>query len=102
MGELRRMVLDADGLPLDVGREKRVVPPHIRRAVERRDRAPTTPRSASAHCCSGAVTRWSRHDGDVRLSSACSEGVPETPDGEVPRAARRSDRDDSAHDQEDT
>ena len=33
-----RMVLDADGLPLNVGRDKRVVPPHIRRAVERRDR----------------------------------------------------------------
>jgi hypothetical protein len=33
-----RMVLDPDGLPLDVGRDKRVVPPHIRRAVERRDR----------------------------------------------------------------
>jgi hypothetical protein len=33
-----RMVLDPDGLPLDVGRTKRVAPPHIRRAVERRDR----------------------------------------------------------------
>jgi hypothetical protein len=32
-----RIVLDADGLPLDVGRQKRVVPPHIRRAVEQRD-----------------------------------------------------------------
>jgi hypothetical protein len=36
--EITRMVLDPDGLPLDVGREKRVVPPHIRRAVEQRDR----------------------------------------------------------------
>jgi hypothetical protein len=46
-----RMVLDADGLPLDVGRDKRVVPPHIRRAVERRDR----------HCVfagCGAPTHW--------------------------------------------
>src|SRR3712207_8109556 len=30
---------DPDGLPLDVGREKRVVPPHLRRAVVERDRA---------------------------------------------------------------
>jgi hypothetical protein len=37
-GSLTRIVLDADGLPLDVGRAKRVVPPHIRRAVELRDR----------------------------------------------------------------
>jgi len=36
--EITRMVLDPAGLPLDVGREKRVVPPHIRRAVEQRDR----------------------------------------------------------------
>jgi hypothetical protein len=34
---IRRIVLDPDGLPLDVGREKRVVPPHLRRAVEHRD-----------------------------------------------------------------
>ncbi|WP_369132671.1 DUF222 domain-containing protein [Modestobacter sp. I12A-02662] len=48
---IRRMVLDADGLPLDVGRDKRVVPPHIRRAVERRDQ----------HCVfagCGAPTHW--------------------------------------------
>jgi hypothetical protein len=46
-----RMVLDPDGRPLDVGRDKRVVPPHIRRAVERRDR----------HCVftgCGAPTHW--------------------------------------------
>jgi hypothetical protein len=36
-GSITRLVLDADGLPLDVGRDKRVVPPHIRRAVEHRD-----------------------------------------------------------------
>jgi hypothetical protein len=35
---ISRMVMGPNGLPLDVGREKRVVPPHIRRAVERRDR----------------------------------------------------------------
>jgi hypothetical protein len=37
--QVRRLVLDPDGLPLDVGREKRVVPPHLRRAVEQRDRS---------------------------------------------------------------
>ncbi|MCW2510034.1 MAG: endonuclease [Modestobacter sp.] len=35
---ISRMVLDPDGLPLNLGRDKRVVPPHLRRAVERRDR----------------------------------------------------------------
>jgi hypothetical protein len=37
-GQVTRIVLDADGLPLDVGRTQRLVPAHIRRAVEVRDR----------------------------------------------------------------
>jgi hypothetical protein len=48
---IRRVVLDPDGLPLDLGREKRVVPPHLRRAVELRDR----------HCVfagCGAPSHW--------------------------------------------
>ena len=32
-----RIVLGPDGLPLDVGRTQRVVPPHLRKAVEHRD-----------------------------------------------------------------
>jgi hypothetical protein len=37
-GTITRLVLDADGQPMDVGRTKRLVPPHLRRAVEQRDR----------------------------------------------------------------
>jgi hypothetical protein len=37
-GQITRIVLDPDGLPLDVGRSQRIVPPHIRRAVEIRDK----------------------------------------------------------------
>ncbi|WP_222265181.1 HNH endonuclease [Modestobacter marinus] len=50
-GIISRMVMGPGGLPLDVGREQRIVPPHIRRAVERRDR----------HCVfagCGAPTHW--------------------------------------------
>jgi hypothetical protein len=36
--DLTRLVLDPDGLPLDVGRTHRLVPPWLRRAVETRDR----------------------------------------------------------------
>jgi hypothetical protein len=36
---ITRIVLDPDGLPIEVGREHRVVPAHIRRAVEHRDRS---------------------------------------------------------------
>jgi hypothetical protein len=48
---ISRIVLGPDGLPLDLGRTYRVVPPHLRRAVERRDR----------HCVfagCGAPTHW--------------------------------------------
>ncbi|MGY1751677.1 DUF222 domain-containing protein [Blastococcus sp. SYSU D01042] len=37
-GNLTRIVIGPDGQPLDVGRTHRVVPPHLRRAVEVRDR----------------------------------------------------------------
>jgi hypothetical protein len=50
-GQVTRIVLGPDGVPLDVGRTRRVVPPHLRRAVERRDR----------HCVfagCGAPTHW--------------------------------------------
>jgi hypothetical protein len=50
-GVVTRIVMGPDGLPLDVGRTQRVVPPHLRRAVERRDR----------HCVfagCGAPTHW--------------------------------------------
>ncbi|MCZ2829532.1 DUF222 domain-containing protein [Modestobacter sp. VKM Ac-2986] len=48
---ITRIVLGPDGLPLDVGRTHRVVPPHLRRAVEQRDR----------HCVfagCGSPTHW--------------------------------------------
>jgi hypothetical protein len=35
---ITRLVLDPDGQPMDLGRSKRLVPPHVRRAVEQRDR----------------------------------------------------------------
>jgi hypothetical protein len=46
------LTLDPDGPPLDVGRTHRVVPPHLRRAVEQRDRR----RCVFAGC--GAPTHW--------------------------------------------
>ena len=37
-GNVSRVVMGPEGQPLDHGRTKRVVPPHLRRAVEARDR----------------------------------------------------------------
>jgi len=37
-GEIQRLVVDPDGLPLDIGRATRVVPAHLRTALIHRDR----------------------------------------------------------------
>jgi hypothetical protein len=51
-GSISRIVMGPDGQPLDVGRTQRVVPPHIRRAVERRDgRCVFAGCSAPTHWC---------------------------------------------------
>ncbi|MGY1708958.1 DUF222 domain-containing protein [Geodermatophilus sp. SYSU D00758] len=50
-GAVTRIVMGPDGTPLDVGRAHRVVPPHLRRAVERRDRG-----CVFTGC--GAPTHW--------------------------------------------
>jgi hypothetical protein len=49
--DITRIVLGPDGLPLDVGRAYRLVPPHLRKALEARDR----------HCifaCCDAPLHW--------------------------------------------
>jgi hypothetical protein len=38
-GSITRVVIGPEGQPLDLGRTKRVSPPHLRRAVEHRDRS---------------------------------------------------------------
>jgi hypothetical protein len=70
--KVSRMVLDADGLPLDVGRSKRLVPAHIRRAVERRDRhCVFAGCSAPTHWCDvHHQLEWLRDHGDTSLENS--------------------------------
>jgi hypothetical protein len=66
--DLTRIVLDPDGLPLDVGRTQRLVPPHLRRAGEQRDRhcvfPVATPPPTGARCttssrgCTAGTPAW--------------------------------------------
>ncbi len=67
-----RMVLDPDGLPLDVGRDKRVVPPHIRRAVEHRDRhCVFAGCAAPSHWCDvHHQLEWLRDEGPTSLENS--------------------------------
>ncbi|HVF04902.1 MAG TPA: DUF222 domain-containing protein [Frankiaceae bacterium] len=60
----RRLVLDADAVPLELGRATRLIPPGLRRYVTLRDggcRYPGCPRPA-AHCEAHHVRFW-RHGG---------------------------------------
>jgi hypothetical protein len=69
---ISRMVMGPDGLPLDVGRDKRVVPPHIRRAVERRDRhCIFAGCSAPTHWCDVHHLReWLADQGETSLDNS--------------------------------
>jgi hypothetical protein len=70
--KVSRMVLDPDGLPLDVGRSKRLVPAYIRRAVERRDRhCVFAGCSAPTHWCDvHHQLEWLRDHGDTSLENS--------------------------------
>jgi hypothetical protein len=69
--DITRIVLDPDGLPLDVGRTQRLFPPHIRRAIEHRDhgcvfagcRAPTW------WCDTHHLLEWALDGGDTSLDN---------------------------------
>ncbi len=67
-----RIVLGPDGLPLDVGRTKRVVPPHIRRAVEQRDgHCVFAGCSAPTHWCDvHHLAEWLLDQGDTSLDNS--------------------------------
>jgi hypothetical protein len=70
-GQISRIVIGPEGQPLDVGRDKRVFPPHIRRALEVRDKgcvfigchAPT-------HWCDAHhVLEWVLDDGPTSVEN---------------------------------
>ncbi|KQS73644.1 HNH endonuclease signature motif containing protein [Modestobacter sp. Leaf380] len=67
-----RIVMGPEGLPLDVGRTKRVVPPHIRRAVEQRDgHCVFAGCSAPTHWCDvHHLAEWVLDQGDTSLDNS--------------------------------
>ncbi len=68
---ITRLVLGPDGLPLDVGRTARVVPAHLRKAVEHRDRhCVFTGCDAPSHWCDvHHLLHWI-DDGDTSLANS--------------------------------
>jgi len=70
-GGVTRIVIGPDGQPLDLGRTHRVVPPHLRRAVEHRDRhCVFTGCSAPSHWCDvHHLVEW-QFDGETSLDNS--------------------------------
>jgi hypothetical protein len=71
-GILTRVVMAPDGRPLDLGRTHRVVPPHLRRAVEARDRhCVFAGCAAPTHWCDvHHVLEWVLDEGETSLENS--------------------------------
>jgi hypothetical protein len=69
---ITRLVLDPDSQPLDLGRTKRVVPPHLRRMVEQRDRhCVFAGCEAPTHWCDvHHLLEWVRDRGETSLENS--------------------------------
>lgn len=61
-GEIQRLVLSPQSQPLDIGRATRVVPPHLRTALEIRDRGCVMPgcRRPPSWCEAHHIQHWSK------------------------------------------
>ncbi|MGY1804841.1 DUF222 domain-containing protein [Blastococcus sp. SYSU D00922] len=70
-GSISRIVIGPEDQPLELGRTKRVVPPHLRRAVEHRDRTCVfTGCDAPSHWCDvHHLVHWI-HGGDTDLDNS--------------------------------
>jgi hypothetical protein len=69
---ITRLVVDPDGMPLDVGRTTRVIPAAIRTALNARDRGCVIPgcQSRPRYCDAHHVLHW-LHGGDTKLENLC-------------------------------
>jgi Domain of unknown function (DUF222) len=70
-GQITRIVIGPEGQPLDMGRGKRVFPPHIRRALEVRDKGCVFAGChAPTHWCDAHhVLEWALDDGPTSVDN---------------------------------
>lgn len=64
-----RLVEDADGMPLDVGRKTRSIPPAIHRALKARDRGCRFPGCTARHFVEGHHVQHWAHGGETSLQN---------------------------------
>ena len=70
-GNISRIIIGPEGQPVDVGRDKRIFPPHIRRALDLRDRGCVfTGCNAPTHWCDAHhQLEWVLHDGPTSVEN---------------------------------
>jgi hypothetical protein len=70
--KITRMVLGPTGLPLDVGRDERVAPPHLRKAVVERDRGCVFTGCEAPHwfCDVHHLLEWLADHGETSLDNS--------------------------------
>jgi hypothetical protein len=70
-GNISRIIIGPEGQPLDVGRDKRIFPPHIRRALEVRDKGCVfTGCHAPTHWCDAHhLLEWVLEDGPTSVEN---------------------------------
>ena len=71
-GEITRVVIGPESQPLDLGRDKRITPPHLRRAVEIRDITCVFAGCSAPHhwCDVHHVLEWHADDGPTSLENS--------------------------------
>jgi hypothetical protein len=71
-GTITRVVIGPESQPLDLGREKRITPPHLRRAVEIRDVTCVFAGCSAPHhwCDVHHVLEWHADDGPTSLDNS--------------------------------
>ncbi|MCR5977907.1 DUF222 domain-containing protein [Gordonia jinghuaiqii] len=69
-GTLTEVIIDADTVPLQMGHDKRIFPPHLRKAVVIRDRCCIKCGAPPSHTQVHHLRHWA-DDGDTSLDNGC-------------------------------
>lgn len=70
-GTITEIIIDGDTVPLQMGRERRLFPPHIRKAVTIRDHTCIACGAPPSHCQVHHIEHWTEHDGETNLDNGC-------------------------------
>ncbi|WP_247611618.1 HNH endonuclease [Gordonia paraffinivorans] len=70
-GTITEIVIDGETVPLEMGRERRLFPPHIRKAVIVRDECCVACGAPPSHTQVHHIQHWTEHEGETSLDNGC-------------------------------